>query len=166
MNPHAGVTGGFARRSLRVMLWLLRHAEAAEGRPDESRPLTARGLHDAKLVGAALKRLELRIDTCLSSPKRRALETAELACDALGVEITVEPALAGHAFDLRKLTAGLGDALVVGHDPTISAALRELTGARVHMRKGGLAGIHGDELVVLMTPAEMGAISVAAEATA
>ena len=89
------------------MIWLLRHAEAAEGRPDESRPLTPRGLHDAESVGAALKRLGLRLDACLSSPKRRAMETAQLACEPLGLEITVEPALAGSQFDLRQLTAGL-----------------------------------------------------------
>jgi phosphohistidine phosphatase len=148
------------------MIWLLRHAEAAPGQPDEARPLTPRGLNDAKSVGAALKRLGIRLDTCLSSPKRRAMETAELACKPIGLEVTIEPALATSAFDLHKLTAGLGDALIVGHDPTISAALRALTGARVQMRKGGLAGIDGEELVVLMTPAEIGAVSAPAEAAA
>jgi phosphohistidine phosphatase len=141
------------------MIWLLRHAEAAEGQPDESRPLTPRGLHDAERVGAALKLLGVRLDTCLSSPKRRALETAELACEPLGLKITLEPALAGSGFDLLQLTAGLGDTLVVGHDPTFSSAVRDLTGARVQMRKGGLAGIDGTELVVLMTPHEIATIS-------
>jgi phosphohistidine phosphatase len=141
------------------MIWLLRHAEAAQGRPDESRPLTPRGLHDAERVGAALKLLGVHFDTCLSSPKRRAMETAQLACEPLGLEITVEPALAGSEFDLLQLTAGLGDTLVVGHDPTFSTVVRDLTGARVQMRKGGLAAIDGTELVVLMTPHEIGAIS-------
>jgi phosphohistidine phosphatase len=147
------------------MIWLLRHAEAAEGRPDESRPLTPRGLQDAERAGAALKVLGVRLDTCLSSPKRRAMETAQLACEPLGLEITVEPALAGSEFDLLQLTAGLGDILVVGHDPTFSAAVRELTGARVQMRKGGLAGIDGTELVVLMTPGEIAAIAQLSGAT-
>jgi phosphohistidine phosphatase len=141
------------------MIWLLRHAEAAAGRPDETRPLTAHGLRDAELAGVALKRLGIRLDACLSSPKRRAIETAQLACEPLGLEVTVEPALARSEFDLQQLVAGLGDTLVVGHDPTISTVVRDLTGARVHMRKGGLAGIDRDELVVLMTPAEIGAIS-------
>jgi phosphohistidine phosphatase len=141
------------------MIWLLRHAEAADGRPDETRPLTARGLRDAELAGVALKRLGIRLDACLSSPKRRAIETAQLACEPLGLEVTVEPALARSEFDLQQLVAGLGDTLVVGHDPTISTVVRDLTGARVQMRKGGLAGIDRDELVVLMTPAEIGAIS-------
>lgn len=148
------------------MIWLLRHAEAAEGRPDESRPLTPRGLDDARRVGAALKVLGVHLDACLSSPKRRAMETATLACEPLGLEITIEPALAGSEFDLLQLTAGLGDTLVVGHDPTFSTVVRDLTGARVQMRKGGLARIDGDRLVVLMTPSEIGAISQLAGASA
>jgi phosphohistidine phosphatase len=146
------------------MIWLLRHAEAAEGRPDESRPLTPRGLHDAERVGLALKLLEVHLDACLSSPKRRAMETAQLACEPVGLEITLEPALAGSKFDLLQLTAGLGDTLVVGHDPTFSTAVHDLTGAHVQMRKGGLAGIDGTELVVLMTPHEIGAITQLVEA--
>lgn len=146
------------------MLWLLRHAEAAEGRPDEARPLTEAGVRDARLAGLALQRLGVRFDACLSSPKRRAMETAELACEPLGVQIIVEPALAGSEFNLGKLTAGLGDVLVVGHDPTISAAVRDLSGARARLRKGGLACIDRGELVVLMTPAEIDAISSTAKA--
>jgi phosphohistidine phosphatase len=148
------------------MLWLLRHAEAADGRPDETRPLTPRGLRDAELAGVALKRLGIPLDACLSSPKRRAIETAQLACEPLGLEVTVEPALARAEFDLQLLVAGLGEMLVVGHDPTISTVVRDLTGARVQIRKGGLAGIDRDELVVLMTPAEISAISQTTEAAA
>jgi phosphohistidine phosphatase len=77
------------------MLWLLRHAEAAEGRPDEARPLTPRGLEQARTAGAALRRLGVHLDACLSSPKRRAIETAQLACEPLGVAVTTERALAG-----------------------------------------------------------------------
>ena len=137
------------------MLWLLRHAEAADGRPDAARPLTARGIRDARATGVALARLGVRLDVCLSSPKRRALETAELVCEPLGVEVVTEPALAGFRYDPQDLAAGLGDALLVGHNPTISSVLRDLTGARVHLRKAGIAGVEGGELVVLMTPGEI-----------
>ena len=34
-----------------------------------------------------------------------------------------------------------------------------MTGARVHMRKGGLAAVERGELVVLMTPTELAAIA-------
>jgi len=56
------------------MLWLLRHAEAADGFPDEERPLTERGISQAEAVGRALERLGAKIDACLSSPKVRAAQ--------------------------------------------------------------------------------------------
>jgi phosphohistidine phosphatase len=146
------------------MLWLLRHADAAEGEPDDARPLTPRGIEEARTAGAAIARLGIHIDTCLSSPKRRALETAEHACVPLGLEIVTEPALGGSGYDAERLAAGHGDVLMVGHNPSISTALRDMTGARVDMRKGGLAGVQRGELVVLMTPHEMSAIAATEEA--
>jgi phosphohistidine phosphatase len=148
------------------MLWLLRHAEAADGEPDDERPLTERGVAQAEAAGRALAHLGEDIDACLSSPKRRALQTAELACERLGVEVTVEPALAGEPIDVRDLTAGLGNVLLVGHDPSFSLLLHDLTGAQARMKKGGLAGIAKGELVVLLRPAELAAIAAAGAAVA
>jgi phosphohistidine phosphatase len=141
------------------MLWLLRHAEAADGLPDDQRPLTDQGARHAEAVGRALARLGTNIDACLSSPKLRALQTAQLACEPLGVTVTIEPALSGEPFDVRDLTAGLGDVLLVGHDPSFSLILHDLTGTQARMRKGGLAGIAKGELVVLLRPAELAAIA-------
>jgi phosphohistidine phosphatase len=141
------------------MLWLLRHAQAADGTPDDERPLTERGVQQAEAAGRALARLGMRIDVCLSSPKLRALQTAQLASEALGVEVTVEPALSGEPFDVDELTAGLGDVLLVGHDPSFSMLLHDLTGAQARMKKGGLAGVSKGELVALMGPKELRAIA-------
>ena len=138
---------------------MLRHAEAADGAPDDARPLTERGLHHAEAAGLALARLGEHIDICLSSPKLRALQTAERACEPLGIEVRVEPALSGEPFDVGALTAGLGDVLLVGHDPSFSLLLHDLTGAQARMKKGGLAGISKGELVVLLRPAELTAIA-------
>ena len=66
------------------MLWLLRHAEAADGPPDDERPLTDRGARQAESAGRALARLGAQIDVCLTSPKLRAIQTAQLACEPLG----------------------------------------------------------------------------------
>lgn len=143
---------------------MLRHAEAADGRPDETRPLTERGLADARNVGLALHQLGVRIDTCLSSPKRRAQETARLACAPAGVEVTLEPALAGGDYDAERIATGLGETLIVAHNPEISGAVRQLTGARVQLRPGGIAAIEQGELVVLMTPTEIGRVAAAREA--
>jgi phosphohistidine phosphatase len=141
------------------MLWLLRHADASDGHPDESRPLSERGIRQATGVGLALARLGTQLDTCLSSPKVRAYETARLACEPLGVEVEIADALAGSPFDVAELIAGRGEVLLVGHDPSISLALHDLTGAQVRMRKGGLAGTDKGELLVLLRPSELAAIA-------
>ncbi|HUE25319.1 MAG TPA: histidine phosphatase family protein [Solirubrobacteraceae bacterium] len=146
------------------MLWLLRHAEAVDGTPDDERPLTERGVRQAQAAGLALARLEERIDIYLSSPKRRALQTAELASEPLGVEVRVEPRLAGEPFDVREITAGLGDVLLVGHDPSFSLLLHDLTGVQTRMKKGGLAAVSKGELVVLLRPAELAAIAAVDDA--
>jgi phosphohistidine phosphatase len=145
------------------MLWLLRHAEAADGFPDDDRPLTERGVRQAEAAGRALERLGVNLDTCLTSPKLRALQTAELACAPLGVEVTVERRLSGEPFDAQDLVAGLGEVLLVGHDPSFSLTLHTLTGAQSRMRKGGVAGIAKGELVTLLRPTEINAIATAGE---
>jgi phosphohistidine phosphatase len=141
------------------MLWLLRHAEAADGFPDDERPLTERGTRQAEAAGHALQQLGTRIDVCLSSPKLRAVQTAQLACAPLGVEVVIERRLSGEPFDVDELVAGHGDVLLVGHDPSFSLTLHDLTGAQARMRKGGLAAIAKGELVVLLRPAELDAIA-------
>ncbi len=141
------------------MLWLLRHAEAADGTPDEERPLTERGVHQAEAAGLALARLETRIDTCLCSPKLRALQTAERACEPLGVSVTISAALSGEPVDVNELIAGLGHVLLVGHDPSFSITLHDLTGVQARMRKGALAGIAKGELVALLRPRDLAAIA-------
>ncbi|MEA2198045.1 MAG: phosphohistidine phosphatase [Solirubrobacteraceae bacterium] len=145
------------------MIWLLRHGDAASGSPDEDRPLNERGVRQAQAAGRALERLGVHIDVCLTSPKRRALETARLACNELGVAVRVEPSLAGEPFDVHELTAGLGDVVLVGHDPSFSLTLHDLTGAQARLRKGGLAGIEKGELLVLVRPSELEAIAGRAE---
>ena len=138
------------------MLWLLRHGDAEDGSPDAERKLTEKGRRQSKAAGAALAALGVKLEACLASPKVRAAQTAELACEALGVEPELEPKLAGGRFDAEALAAGLGDeVLLVGHDPDFSMAVHALTGAQVRMKKGGLAGIDKGELKVLLRPAEL-----------
>jgi len=148
------------------MLWLLRHAEAADGFPDDERPLTERGIRQAQSAGRALERVGAHINACLTSPKLRALQTAQYACAPLGVEVTVEPQLSGEPFDVQDLIAGLGDVLLVGHDPSFSLTLHDLTGTQARMRKGGLAAIAKGELVTLLRPTELAAIAEAGERVA
>jgi phosphohistidine phosphatase len=142
------------------VLWLLRHGDAAEGSPDAERPLTEKGKEQSRAAGRALKELGVKPAACLTSPKVRALDTARLACEELGIEPQLEPKLAGGPFDPEALAAGLGDdVLLVGHDPDFSMAVHSLTGAQVRMKKGGLAGVEKGELRVLLRPTETRAIA-------
>jgi phosphohistidine phosphatase len=141
------------------MLWLLRHAEAADGVPDSERPLTERGIGQATDAGRALAAIGASIDACLSSPKRRALQTAELACRALGLDVEADPRLSGEPVDVEELTAGRGDVLLVGHDPSFTLLVHDLTGAQARLRKGGVAAIAKGELITLMRPLELSAIA-------
>jgi phosphohistidine phosphatase len=141
------------------MLWLLRHGEAEEGSPDAERALTEKGRRQARAAGRALAKLGVKIDACLTSPKVRAYDTARLACEALGVEPEHEPKLASGPFDAEQLAAGLGDVLLVGHDPDFSMAIHAMTGAQVRLKKGGLAAIDTGELIVLLRPKDSAAIA-------
>jgi phosphohistidine phosphatase len=147
-------------------LWLLRHgdAEPHEARDDAARRLTARGERQGQVAGAALARLGVEFDAVLASPRVRGADTARLACEALGVEPSVHEPLSG-GFDRDEalaLLAGFdGDArvMVVGHEPDFSQVVHDLTGARIDLKKGGIAAVRMDgssgELAVLLRPKEL-----------
>jgi phosphohistidine phosphatase len=138
------------------VLWLLRHGDAEDGSPDAERQLTEKGRQQSRRAGASLGALGVNLDACMTSPKVRAVQTAELACEPFGIEPQLEPKLAGGPFDAEALAAGLGDeVLLVGHDPDFSMAVHSLTGAQVRLNKGGLAGMEKGELKVLLRPAEL-----------
>jgi phosphohistidine phosphatase len=141
------------------MIWLLRHAEAEDGSPDETRRLTAKGEEQSRIAGQALKELGVKLDVCLSSSRVRAEQTARLACEPLGVEVTIDERLSGGPFDAKELAAGLADVMLVGHDPDFSTAVHDLTGAQVRMKKGGIAAIEKGELKLLLRPRELAAIA-------
>jgi phosphohistidine phosphatase len=145
------------------VLWVLRHGDAEEGSPDAERPLTEKGRKQSRDAGLALKAVGVELSACLTSPKVRAVQTAELACEPFDIEPQLEPKLAGGPFDAEALAAGLGDdVLLVGHDPDFSMAVHALTGAQVRMKKGGLAGVQKGELMVLLRPKETAAGAKAA----
>jgi phosphohistidine phosphatase len=133
------------------VIWLLRHGDASDDAHDDaSRPLTEKGARQARVAGEAMAALGAEVETCLTSPKLRARDTARIACEALGVEVEETEALRGGDFDPQELAAGRGDALLVGHEPDFSRAIQAATGARVELKKGGLAAIDGGVLVTLL----------------
>jgi len=138
------------------MIWLVRHAEAEDGSPDAERRLTTKGEEQSRTVGAALARLGVKVQCCVTSPKVRARDTARLVCKALKVEITEDERLAGGPFDAHDLVAEFGeDLMLVGHDPDFSLAVHRLTGAQVRIPKSGVVAVNHGELKVALRPAEL-----------
>ena len=144
------------------MIWMLRHAEAEDGSPDAERRLTPEGEEVARAAGAALARLDLDLDGCVSSPKVRARDTARLVCESLGLEVTEDDRLAAGPFDPSEVAAEAGErVLLVGHDPDFSMAVHRMCGAQVRLPKGGVACVDRGELKVLLCPTELRALAEA-----
>ena len=143
------------------MIWLLRHgdAEDGEGKPDAERELTKKGERQSREAGRAMKAIGVKLDVCLSSPKVRARQTAELACAELGASIELDERLAGGDFDPLELAAGRGEVLLVGHEPDFSRAVAIVTGSRVKLKKGGLAAFDDHLLHALLQPKDLGRIA-------
>ncbi len=142
------------------MIYLLRHGDAEDGDGDDaSRRLTSKGERQSHRAGVALAALGAEIETCLASPKVRAADTARLAAEPLGVEVEISEALRGGAFDATDLAAGRGVVLLVGHEPDFSEEVARLTGARVKLKKGGVAALEDGELLALLRPRDLSRIS-------
>jgi len=155
-------------------LWLLRHAEAEPhgSREDFERRLTVRGEQQARLAGIALARLVTGFEAVLFSPKVRASQTAELAAqewdEQQQAKLAVHAPLAGdfEAGEALDAMVGMGvdgRLLMVGHEPDLSHVVAQLTGARIDLKKGGVAvvrleGANG-ELAVLLRPRDLALIA-------
>jgi phosphohistidine phosphatase len=144
----------------------LRHGDAGErgDGSDFQRPLTERGQRQARAAGSLLARLDVPFEHVFTSPRVRALDTARLACAALGIEPVVHEPLQGEfsARDAAELIAATADdraLLLVGHEPDLSGLVRAFADARVELKKGGLAAVRlgsgRGELVLLLRPNEI-----------
>lgn len=132
-----------------------------------------RGEHQARMAGKAIARMAVSFNEILTSPKVRARQTAELAVSELATDqrglLRTHPPLAsafGAAQALDALSALASDdrLLLVGHEPDMSGVLCELTGARVDVKKGGLAMVRMErgrsgQLILLMRPHELALIA-------
>jgi phosphohistidine phosphatase len=114
-----------------VRLYLVRHAEAARGEPDDLRPLTASGREAARTLGARLAAEGAHPDAVLTSPLLRARETAAELCRALGGTPEPDERLAPGATAemVRSAVTDRGaEVIVVGHQPDCSRIAAELSG--------------------------------------
>lgn len=151
------------------VLYLVRHGiaeERAAGSRDEERRLTPEGIKKMRAIALGLKRLGVRPDTILSSPLRRAQETARLLAEALSPDLSVGiDAALSPAGDPAAVLAGLRvhrrsrHLMLVGHQPDLGElASQLLTGlparAPLPFKKGGAAAIE----VGTLPPRAVGAL--------
>jgi len=114
-----------------VQLYLVRHAEAVDGEPDELRPLTAEGRRAARTLGERLAAEGVRPDAILTSPLLRARETGAELARLVGVEPEPDERLApgATAESVRAAVAEHGETVVViGHQPDCGKIAAELAG--------------------------------------
>ncbi len=143
---------------------IVRHAPAvpqgAPGLREEERPLTPEGEAKFRLAAGGLARVVEPPDVLLSSPLKRAVQTAHLAVQAWGgrPRASLAPALAEGSLDAIVTLLGEQErrarVAVFGHEPSVSALLARLLGLReadaVAFKKGGAA------LVEVEDPREAG----------
>jgi phosphohistidine phosphatase len=114
-----------------MQLYLVRHAEAAGGEPDELRPLTPAGREQARSLGERLRESGVRPDAILTSPLLRARETGALLGRELGLEAVPDERLApgATADGVASAIDGRGETVVVvGHQPDCSRIAAALSG--------------------------------------
>jgi phosphohistidine phosphatase len=135
-------------------IYLLRHGIAednASSGKDADRRLTDEGRNKLRRVLERAHTAGVNPSLILTSPYRRALETAKIAARELGYEgkIIRTPALTPESspqqlWDAIREHRGEAAVLAAGHEPLFSATVAHLLGsprAMVHFRKGALVRI-------------------------
>ena len=140
-----------------MIIYFLRHANAGEHlmnpKKDEKRALDQAGIEQCGYVGRALAALDVHVDAVISSPLKRATQTASLVGNEMGHEgkLLLEDALRpGASFaDFRRMLSKYGkleSIMVVGHNPNLSEFLGRTvseTGceADIDLKKGAVARV-------------------------
>lgn len=115
---------------------VLRHAKSDWGNPglaDLDRPLAKRGREDAPRMGEILALFDCVPDKILSSPAKRAKQTAEMVAKVCGYRQAIqweESFYGGSSLDLIKVLQKLPDtverALLIGHNPALEETVAML----------------------------------------
>jgi phosphohistidine phosphatase len=143
-----------------MIVYFLRHASAgqhkADPAKDEKRPLDKDGIEQCGYIGRALAAMDVHIDVLISSPLKRATQTASLVGNEIAFEgkLTLDKSLRPDAtFEqfrecLRKF-AKAEAIMVVGHNPSLSEFLSLLISERgsevvVDLKKGAVARVETD----------------------
>jgi phosphohistidine phosphatase len=114
-----------------MLLFLVRHAHADPGEPDELRRLSLRGRKEAEALADRLAAHATPPRLVVTSPLARARETAEAIATRVGSELHADERLApgATASNVREIASGeTGPIALVGHQPDCSEIAQELTG--------------------------------------
>jgi phosphohistidine phosphatase len=165
-----------------MIVYFLRHANAgthlANPKKDEKRGLDKEGIEQCGYVGRALAALDVQVDIVISSPLKRATQTAALVGNEMGHEgkLQIDPALRPQATfaDFRKLLdkyVRQEAIMVVGHNPNLSEFLARIISdagceAGLELRKGAVARVElrrtSGSLHWVLTPKVLRALYAAA----
>jgi phosphohistidine phosphatase len=180
IHEQAGLIINSSRTDSKIF-YVLRHGIAiARGDPgyplDSDRPLTSKGIKKMRQIAMGMRRLDVEFDVVLTSPYRRALETAFVIGREYkrGESIQTTPALKPEVLPEElvrvlqdKYASSCRNLLLVGHEPQLSAFVSTLTsgsaGARPLLKKGGLCKLQIDKLQIgkcatllwLLTPKQL-----------
>jgi len=137
-----------------MILYLMRHANAGLPREnpllDAKRALVKEGKDQCMLMARMMNTFKVQVDVIVSSPLKRALQTAQFVGTEMGYEAKVESSKAlapdGSYSDFQAMLAKYANregVLAVGHNPNIFQFLGRLItangGAAIRMRKGSIA---------------------------
>jgi phosphohistidine phosphatase len=125
-----------------MLVFLVRHAHADPGEPDELRTLSERGQEEARGLAARLASHATPPRVVVASPLLRARETAAAIASAASVDLRVDDRLApgATAANLQEAIAGEpGPIAAVGHQPDCSEIAVAITGRDPGFPTGGVA---------------------------
>lgn len=132
-------------------LYIMRHAKSSWDNPnwsDFERPLNKRGLETAPFMGEIIYKNNFQAELVLSSPAKRAKQTAVLVREVAGIEPEIHYDERVYEASPQMLLQVLGElendfasVLIVGHNPGIEGLIRFLTGESEPMPTAGLAVI-------------------------
>ena len=140
-----------------MILYLLRHADArTEAVSDEERQISQKGISQAKRVAKFCASNELLPGIILTSPIRRAQETAELFSVETNVKRVLALGFLKSGMTSEQALEGLAEyaefesVMIVGHEPDFSELVAALLGLsdreRVRLRKASLTAIEISEV--------------------
>jgi phosphohistidine phosphatase len=131
-------------------LLIIRHAKSSweSDLPDFKRPLNERGKKDAPIMARRLLDRKLSIDTFISSPAKRAKQTAELFCEEYKRTITdinfidaLYHAPAAFFFEvIKNIEDSFSSSAIFSHNPGITTFVNELVD-KVHIDNMPTCGI-------------------------